>query len=163
MLTSSTQKYNTRRESSAFTLIELVIVIFIISLTTALVLPNFWDKGGSALKSDAKRIANTLRYIYDEAAGKKLTYTLKININDSSWGFESEKESRSYKAKEDIIFKDIIIPSLGRITTGEAILPFGPLGPEEPITMHILKNELEYTIIFNHLNGRAKVYEGYRT
>ncbi len=163
MQTSLTREYNIRPRNSAFTLIELIIVIFIISLTTALIVPNLWDNGESALRSEAKRIANTLRYIYDEAAGKKLTYVLKVNINEGSWGFESEKGSRWFKLKEDIVFRDIMIPSLGRITTGEAVLPFGPLGPEEPITLHLLKNELEYTITFNHLNGRVKVYEGYRT
>jgi len=162
MQTSLTRKYNIRHRNSAFTLIELIIVIFIISLTTALIVPNLWDNGESALKSEAKRIVNTLRYIYDEAAGKKRTYTLMVNINESSWGFESEKESRWFKLKEDIVFRDIVIPSLGMITTGEAVLPFGPLGPEEPITLHLLKNELEYTVTFNHLNGRVKVYEGYR-
>lgn len=163
MQTSSIRKYNIRHRNSAFTLIELIIVIFIISLTTALIFPNLWDNGETALRSEAKRIANTLRYIYDEAAGKKHTYTLKVNINEGSWGFESEKESKWFKLKEDIVFRDIMIPSLGMITAGEAVLPFGPLGPEEPITLHLLKNELEYTITFNHLNGRVKVYEGYRT
>ena len=163
MQTSSTRKFNSGSRNSAFTLIELVIVIFIISLTTALIVPNLWDNGERALKSDAKRIANTLRYIYDEAAGKKITYTLKVNINEGSWAFESEKESRRFTMKEDIAFKDIVIPSLGTITNGEAVFPFGPLGPEEPITLHLLKNELEYTVIFNHLNGRVKVYEGYKT
>ena len=162
MQTSSTRKYSIRHRNSAFTLIELIIVIFIISLTTALIAPNLWDNGETALRSEAKRIANTLRYIYDEAAGKKRTFTLKVNINEGSWGFESEKESRGFKLKEDIVFRDIMIPSLGMITAGEAVLPFGPLGPEEPITLHLLKNELEYTITFNHLNGRVKVYEGYR-
>ncbi len=163
MQTSSIRKYNTGQRNTAFTLIELVIVIFIISLTTALIVPKLWDNGETALRSEAKRIGNTLRYIYDEAAGKKLTYTLKINIYESSWAFESDKESRQFKMKDDIVFSDIMIPSLGRITSGEAALPFGPLGPEEPITLHLLKNEFEYTVIFNHLNGRVKVYEGYRT
>ncbi len=147
---------------SAFTLIELIIVIFIISLTTALIIPNFWETGEMALRSEAKRIGNTLRYIYDEAAGKKRTYTLKVDLDTGSWGFESENESRSFKMKEGVLFRDIIIPSLGRITTGEAILPFGPLGPEEPVVLHLIKDGAEYTVIFNHLNGRAKVYEGYQ-
>ena len=162
MRTLSIRKYNTRRGSSAFTLIELIIVIFIISLTTALIVPKLWDNGETAVKAEAKRIANTLRYVYDEAAGKKLTYTLKVNIYESSWKFESERESRDFKLRDDVVFTDIMIPSLGRITSGEAILPFGPLGPEEPIILHLLKNESEYTVTFNHLNGRAKVYEGYR-
>lgn len=163
MLTSLTRKYNTNRKQSAFTLIELVIVIFIISLTTALIVPNLWETGERGLRSEAKRIGNTLRYVYDEAVGKKQTYILKVNIDEGSWGFESKNESRSFQVKNDIVFKDIIIPSLGRITTGETILPFGPLGPEEPVTFHLSKDEFEYTVIFNNLNGRAKVYEGYRT
>ncbi len=162
MRTSSILKYNINGRNSAFTLIELIIVIFIISLTTALIIPNLWDDGEAALKSEAKHIANTLRYIYDEAVSKKLTYTLTVNIDKGSWGFESEKESRKFKTKDDIVFRDIMIPSLGKIMTGKAILPFGPLGPEEPIILHLLKNEFEYTVIFNHLNGRAKIHEGYR-
>lgn len=163
MQTSSIRIFRPRRGSSAFTLIELVVVLFIISLTTALIVPNLWDDGEAALKSEAKRIANTLRYICDEAAGKKLTYTLKINIDEGAWGFESDKESRSFTIKDDIVIRDIIVPSLGRLTSGEAILPFGPLGPEEPVTLHLLKNDLEYTVILNHLNRRVKLYEGYKT
>jgi len=163
MLTSLTRKYNTDGRRSAFTLIELVIVIFIISLTTALIVPNLWETGKRGLRSEAKRIASTLRYVNDEAAGKKQTYTLRVNIGEGSWGYESENETRSFKVKKDIVFRDIIIPSLGMITTGEAALSFGPLGPEEPITLHLSRDKFEYTVIFNHLNGRAKVYEGYRT
>lgn len=163
MRTSLTLKYNKNKKESAFTLIELVIVIFIISLTSALIIPNLWESDKRALRSEAKRIGNTLRYIYDEAAGKKATYTFKINLNEGSWGFESDKETRSLKVSDNILIRDVIIPSLGTITTGEAILTFGPLGPEETLTIHLSTDEFEYTIIFNHLNGRAKVYEGYRT
>ena len=101
MRTSLIQKYNINKRRSAFTLIELVIVIFIISLTTAMIVPNLWDTEEKVLRSEAKQIANTLRYIYDEASGKKLTYILKVNINESSWGFESEKESRWFEMKKD--------------------------------------------------------------
>ncbi len=145
----------------AFTLIELLIVIFIISLTTALIMPSFWDSGERALKSEAKRISSTLRYVYDEAVGKKQAYILKINLDNNSWGFESEKESRSFQMEKDVMFKDVIIPSHGEISEGEVTMEFGPLGPGEPVTVHLIKNQKEYTITFNHLNGRAKILEGY--
>ena len=161
MLTSLTLKYNNREP--AFTLIELVIVIFIISLTSALIIPNLWESDKRALRSDAKRIGSTLRYVYDEAVGKKIPYTLHINLNKGSWGFESENETRSFTMRENVVITDVIIPSLGKIRTGEAILPFGPLGPEEPLMIHLSTDEYEYTVIFNNLNGRAKAYEGYRT
>ncbi|MBI4847060.1 MAG: prepilin-type N-terminal cleavage/methylation domain-containing protein [Nitrospirae bacterium] len=145
----------------AFSLIELVIVIFIISLTTALIMPSFWDTGERALKSEAKRLSSTLRYVYDEAIGKKLTYKLKFNLSDDKWGFESEKESRSFEMARGVTFRDILIPSHGEISDGEVTVEFGPTGPDEPLTIHLIKGEKEYTVIFNHINGRTKILEGY--
>jgi hypothetical protein len=124
-------------------------------------MPSLWGSGERALKSEAKRIGNTLRYIYDEAISKKQTYTLKIDIENDTWAFESQGESRSFEIEDEVMFKNIIIPSHGEISTGELTLIFGPLGPEEPITLHLMRNEAEYTVKFNHLNGRAKVFEGY--
>ncbi len=148
-------------DKAGFTLIELVVVIFIISLTTALIMPSFWDTGERALKSEAKRIANTLRYIYDEAAARKQTYIFKIDLDTGSWGFESGHESRSFRMKDDVMFRDVVIPSVGEVSYGKVALSFGPLGPEEPVTLHLMKDKAEYTVKFNPLNGRAGVYRGY--
>ncbi|MBI5407744.1 MAG: prepilin-type N-terminal cleavage/methylation domain-containing protein [Nitrospirae bacterium] len=147
--------------SPGFTLLELVLVIFIISLTTALILPSFWDTGERALKSEARRLSSTLRYVYDEAVGKKQTFLLKFNLEDNNWGYESEKDSRSFKMEKDVTFRDVVIPSHGELTAGELTIEFGPLGPAEPITVHLIKDRNEYTVTFNHLNGRVKIFEGY--
>ncbi len=146
---------------TGFTLIELIIVIFVISITTALIMPSLWNMGDRALKSEANRIGNTLRYIYDEAAGKKQTYVLIFDLDSDAWKFESKIESRSFKLKDTVMFKDLLVPSLGKVSSGEIKLIFYPAGPEESITLHLIKDTAEYTVIFNHLNGRAKVYEGY--
>lgn len=146
---------------AGFTLVELIVVIFIISLTASIVMPSLWGSGERALKSEAKRIGNTLRYIYDEAISKKRTYKLRIDIENNIWEYESEGESRSFETEDEVMFKDISIPSRGEISSGELTLTFGPLGPEEPITLHLIRNEAEYTVRFNHLNGRAKVLKGY--
>lgn len=146
---------------NGFTLVELIIVIFIISLTAALAMPNLWDRGDRALKSGAKRLGSTLMYLYDEAAGKKQVYTVKIDFNTDSFSYESEKESRSIIMKNSIRFKDVIIPSLGEVSFGEIIYRFGPMGPEEPITLHLIKDDREYTVMFNHINGRSKILQGY--
>jgi Tfp pilus assembly protein FimT len=149
------------RQPAAFSLVELIVVIFIISLTTALIMPSFWDKGERALRSDAKQIGNTLRYVYDEAVGKKRTYTVTFNLDEAAWGFEGVNESRSFHLGKDIVFKDVIIPSHGEISGGEVSIEFGPLGPDEPVTIHLMKDSKEYTVVFNHLIGRPKIFEGY--
>jgi prepilin-type N-terminal cleavage/methylation domain-containing protein len=151
----------TKRNIRGFSLLELIIVIMIISVTAALVMPSLWDTGERALKSEAKRLSSTLRYIYDEAAGKKQTYLFKADLSLNSWGYESESESRIFNMEDNIIFKDIVIPSHGKIVSGEITIIFGPIGPEEPVILHLMKDEAEYTIFFNHLNGRAKLNKGY--
>ena len=148
--------------SRGFTLVELIIVIFIISMTAALIMPSLWDRGERALKKESRHISNTLRYIYDEALGKKQTYNLKINLDKDVWSYKSKNESRSFELKDGVMFKDIIVPSIGNVSFGEVIMSFGPLGPEEPVIVHLMKKEKEYTVVFNHISGRTKVYEGYK-
>lgn len=147
---------------SAFTLIELIIVIFIISLTTALVMPNLWDAGERAVKAEAQHIGNTLRYVYDEAIGKKIPFLIKIDLDRDAWKFESESESRNFTMKDNVMFRDVIVPSLGEVSSGEVTLAFGPMGSEEPVIIHLVKNEAEFTVTFNHISGRAKVHRGYQ-
>ncbi len=144
-----------------FTLLELIVVVFIISLAMALIMPSFRDSGKNTLKTEAKHISSTLRYIYDEAVGKKQVYIFIVDFDNKSWGFKSEKESRNYRIKNDLEITDVVVPSLGKISTGEIVIKFGPLGPDEPIVLHLKKNTDEYTVIFNHLNGRTKILEEY--
>ena len=124
-------------------------------------MPSLWKSSEASLKSEAKRMANTLRYIYDEAVSRKQTIAITFDIENNRWSYESKSESRSFEAKDDVMFKDIYIPSHGEVLRGELTLIFGPLGPEEPITIHLMKDKIEYTVKFNHLTGRAKVLEEY--
>lgn len=139
-----------------------MVVVFIISISLALIMPSLWVSSDmSALRTEARHMGSSLRYVYDEAVGRKQTYLLNINLDDRSWGFESSGIARSFKIKGDIEINDVMIPSHGKISRGEITVVFGPLGPEEPIILHLRKGDSEYTVIFNHLNGRVKIHEGY--
>ena len=144
-----------------FTFIELVVVIFILSLATAFIMPSFWETEKDAVKTEAKHLSSALRYIYDNAVGKKQTYSFNVNLDNESWGFKSKKETRNFKTKGDVEIRDIIASSLGEVSNGEVTIEFGPMGPEEPIILHLRKGKSEYTIILNPLNGRTKIFEGY--
>jgi general secretion pathway protein H len=144
-----------------FTLLELIVVLLIISIATALIMPSFWESPEGALRSEAKRISSTMRYVYNEAAGKKEVYQFTINPEDGSWGFKSSFETKSYRVRDSVTFKDILVPSTGELTHKEITIYFGPLGPEEPIVLHLTSRGNNYTVIFNHLNGRSRILEGY--
>ena len=144
-----------------FTFIELVVVIFILSFATALIMPSFWETEKDAVKTEAKHLSSALRYIYDNAVKKKQIYSFNVNLDNESWGFKSKKETRNFKTKGNAEIRDIIAPSLGEVSNGEVTIEFGPMGPEEPIILHLRKGKSEYTIILNHLDGRTKIFEGY--
>ncbi len=147
---------------AGFTLIELIVVIFILSIATALIIPSFMDTGEGSLKADAKRIGSALRYVYDEAVSKKKSCLFNINLDNDSYGFTCPGGSKNFSLREDAFMKDILIPSSGTHSDGEVTLKFGPLGTEEPIILHLAKGKEEYTVIFNNINGRAGIYEGYK-
>jgi len=153
--------FTVHSRSAGFTLIEILVVVFIISLTIALVMPNFLGTGKNALKTEARHMSSALRYIYDEAVGKKQTYLFNINLDENSWGFTSEQETRSFMTKGGVEVSDVITLANGEISEGELLIEFGPMGPEESILLHLKKGESAYTIIFNHLSGRTKILEGY--
>ncbi|MBI4844409.1 MAG: prepilin-type N-terminal cleavage/methylation domain-containing protein [Nitrospirae bacterium] len=144
-----------------FSLIELIVVIFIMSLAMALIMPSFTDIAGSRLKSAASGISGTMKYVYNEAAARKKIYTFSVNMEQSTWGFESMDESRTFRAGKDIKFKDVMVPSAGVLKEKMVSIDFGPLGPEEPIVIHLTDKEKDYTIFFNNLNGRSRILEGY--
>jgi prepilin-type N-terminal cleavage/methylation domain-containing protein len=150
-----------KNDKYGFTLLELVVVIFIISLTTALIMPSFLDSADNALRSEAKHISSTMRYVYDEATARKETYLFSIYPEKGSWGFKGNKESRTFKIRDNVKFKDVLIPSVGEFTRKDVRISFSPLGPDEPIVLHLTSNGKDITIIFNNLNGRSRILEGY--
>ena len=60
-----------------FTLLELVVIIFILSLVLAISFPSFSLQKDGKLKSEAGHIASILRYLNDSAISTKETYADK--------------------------------------------------------------------------------------
>ncbi|MBC8413897.1 MAG: prepilin-type N-terminal cleavage/methylation domain-containing protein [Nitrospira sp.] len=154
------QTLQTLIRNRGFTLIELMIVLFIIALASAVALPSFYNMGRDTLKSDAKRLGSTLRYVYDESTSRKSTFSILFNLDEHTWQYEGTNDSKAYSTGKGIFFDDIEVPSLGKVSRGELVLLFNPLGPEEPISIHLRKEDSEYTVKFNHISGRVRIYEG---
>lgn len=145
------------------TLIELIVVICIISITTALVIPSLWRSGEDSLLKEAKQISGTLSYVYDVTVSKKEKHRFYLNLDTDSYGYESGSGSRRFRMTGEGRFRDVLVPSLGKRTEGEVSVEFGLLGPEEPIIIHLAAGESEYTVVFSHITGRSKIIRGYST
>jgi general secretion pathway protein H len=140
-----------------FTLIELAVVLFIISLTVAIVFPSFYNLGERRIDSEANRIASLLRYLNDSAIYTKETYSVKFDFKDDAISWDGPDGEKHEKIKS---LSSLYLPSKGQINEGEASIFFGPLGAAESIEVHLKDKERGMTVSFSPVSGRAKISGG---
>lgn len=70
-----------RKQSSAFTLIELMVVIAIIGIILVLAIPNFGGMQQQArIRAGAQQVAQDFRQIRERALSKGLVYTVAFDV-----------------------------------------------------------------------------------
>jgi general secretion pathway protein H len=139
---------------NGFTLIELIVVLFIISLIMAVLLPSFSGFGENKLKSEAREMASIMRYMSDGAITRKKTYSLKFDLDKNivSW-----KGPDGEKAKEFDDMTGVTSESKGSVSKGELIFFFDPLGARENLDVHMSRDNKNMVVSLNHLSGRVKI------
>lgn len=149
MRTSTTGIYNI-----GFTLVELIVVIFIISLVLTISFPSFTLRQDGKLKSNAGHIASILRYLNDSAIYTKETYDMNINLKDRVVRYKGPNGEKTERVDN---LSGITLQSRGKVSDGEVTVFFGPAGTGESFTIHITGAESSLEIVFNALSGRVKV------
>lgn len=139
---------------SGFTALELVVVVFLLSLIALLVFPSFWSLKEQTQAEEARRIASILRYLNDRAVSCKEECTLKVNLREGSLSWKSREGERKEKFSS---LAGISLQSRGEVKEGEVILLFGPSGIQEAIAIHLQAGGDSTRIEFNPLSGRVKV------
>lgn len=139
-----------------FTLLELMVVIFIISVVLALALPTFTGMGEHRIMSDAKRIASILRYLNDSALSTKENLTLKVGFKDKVIHYNGPEGEKSEQFDS---LTGVELQSKGMVTEGELFVFFGPLGAQENITMHLGDEGSRMAVALNSMNGRVKIIQ----
>ncbi len=155
MLISPAGICSKRSGRSGFTLLEIVVVIFIISLFAAVVLPSFTGIGADGLKTEARKLASLLRYLNDSATYNKQTYTLTFDFHEKTMSWEGPDGSRSQDLGK---ITSVFLPSKGVVREGQLSVKFGPLGLRENIEITLdNKDRQEMKVGMNSLSGRVKI------
>ena len=145
---------NKKKRPTGFTLLELIIVVFIISLLSAIVLPSFYQLGTDSLKPDAKKLASLIRYLNDSAIYSKQTFILKFDLQDRSLSWHGPDGDKTDKFKD---LTGLNLSSKGMVKEGQVTVVFGPLGLQENLDIILNNGEKEFKIMFNSLSGRVKI------
>jgi len=152
---------------------ELMVVIVIIAITAAVVIPRLPSTEGTRLKDSARNLASGIRFLNDQAIITKGLYRLKLNLAENSTsivtlstnGDELPPDDQFMGRKlveEGISLEDVTLPRTGKVTEGEVIIPFGPVGYPDCITIHLKGGEKHYTVIAYPSGGKVLVQEGYQ-
>lgn len=159
--------------SRGFSLIEIIVVLFLIGSLMVIAIPRLRDITDVNIKSASRNISTIVRYLYNEAAFRKRIYRLVFDI-DNDYYWTEYLDGSEFKELKDPNFKkklpfgisvaDIETGRLGRKMTGgrDAFLVFLPTGFVDFAVIHLeSSNGNYYTLVTKPYTGGIKIYEGY--
>jgi general secretion pathway protein H len=139
---------------TGYTLLELIAVIFILSLLAAVIFPSMSGLGEKSVTSEAKKTASLLRYLNDSAIYTKETYFLKFDLGEGliSWKGPDGEKTESMKS-----LAGVRLPSKGEVKEGQVTVFFGPLGIREKIEISLKGKDEGLRVTLNPVSGRVKI------
>ena len=137
-----------------FTLLEIVVVLFIVSLVMAVVLPSFAGFGESKLRSEAREIASILRYMNDSAVSRKETFLIRFDLEKNMVTWQGPDGEKTKKFDD---MTGVTTQSNGMVSKGELIVFIEPLGIQENLSIHMRRGKKGVVITLNHLSGKVKI------
>lgn len=137
-----------------FTLLELIVVIFIVSLFAGIVFPSFRKLSSRQLDADTRRTASLIQYLNDSAMASKETYSADFDFQEGSISWRGPEGDRTEKIKT---LAGVSLQSKGMVRTGQVMVFFSPLGIREYLEVLLRDEEKVMKVTFNPVSGRAKI------
>lgn len=159
-------------DQAGFTLLELALVVLLIGLFSLLAVPLLSGPADAALASSARRLAGTVKQLYNESAlsgreGRltfdleRGTYSARLLERDGTLrpmpGVGSEGALRG-----NTRFTAIAVAGRGSFSRGEVTTEFSPAGWLPETVVHLRDGEQQMTLRLLSFTGVTEVYEGYR-
>lgn len=165
-----------RNDLKGFTLFELVIVLFIVSLFLGLVsVPIQGVLAGGDLGKATRMIMSEVTRLRGEAAYTRKPQALILNMTENSfYPYESAEDkqraglspdqvsSKKQELPPGVYIEDVLVISKDKDQEGEAFIRFFSNGCVEHSLIH-LKNSADeaYTLEILPLTGFVRMHEGY--
>ena len=154
---------------SGFTFVEIAVVLFIISIFTAVAAPRLLGFfSAETIERSASRLGLYIEHVRDEAVYKRKFLSLKCAIEEGSFKVTSLGEDkqevlmRPFTLPESIKIVDIDIQGKNKDIAGESFISFSPGGMADGAFIHIRSDdEKDLTIKIFPLAREIDIYEGY--
>jgi prepilin-type N-terminal cleavage/methylation domain-containing protein len=161
--------------SPGFTLIEIAVVLFIMGLIMGLALPYFGGLGGAELKSQVRRLAGRVNYLYDESTEQKVVLRLTFDLDSNCYfvsrldpyvlqpGFTPEHGLAGgiFMIPAGVRLRDVSVEGAGTFRRGMVSSVFYPAGYVDATVVHLTDDAGEvFTVAIDPLTGRVAITRG---
>ena len=163
-----------RRKSAGFTLIELMVVVFLLGAFFSVAMPRVFKTGDMSLRSASRGLVTTIRYLYSKSVFEKRIYKLSFDIDAGEYWVEvlqgnqfTSEEGSGHERKKlpsEVSFNDIQTErTQGKVGSGrDAFILFLPTGIVDSAVIHLRTGKDNFfTLSTNPYTGATKVFDKY--
>ncbi len=163
-----------RSKSAGFTLIELIVVVFLLGAFFSVAMPRVLKTSDMNLRSASRGLVTTMRHLYSKAIFEKRIYKLSFDIDTGEYWteflegneFRSDKDSPSGSRTlpDGVFFNDIQTErTQGKVASGrDAFILFLPTGIVDSAVIHLRTDKDNFfTLSTNPYTGATKVFDEY--
>ena len=164
-----------RAHRRGFTLIELVVVMLLLGLTTFMVMPAFQNLLEGRLTREANRLAGVIRLLRNEAVLEGLTFRVMLDMSAGSYWVEQRGAKGDFLIREDVsmLKKHTLPPSVimeRMFMFGEELLPrkdrpvpilVDSSGFVDPFLLFVLDGDEPFTFRVTGFTGKVSLVEGH--
>ena len=155
-----------------FTLVELAVVLFIIGLTVSLTLPLLGKVGDGDLHAAGRRLAGTIKYLYNEAVLEKTMYRLTFDLDHAAYRAERQNQDGEWQEVPgrmgerelpgSVAIKRIAVNGRGSFTAGQVSMQIYPVGWLDETALYLQDGKYQQTLRISSLTGTTEFYDGFR-
>ena len=163
-----------RKNSAGFTLIEILLVVFLLGAFLSVAAPGLFATDYMSLRRASRGLVTTIRHLYARAAFEKRVYRLSFDVDSGEYWTEVLAENRFLTEGDSVLgkrklpagvsFADVQTDrTRGKVTSGrEAFILFLPTGFVDPAVVHLAAGgDGFYTLSTNPHTGVARVFDEY--
>ncbi|MHB1287101.1 MAG: prepilin-type N-terminal cleavage/methylation domain-containing protein [Leptospirales bacterium] len=155
-----------------YTLIEMMVVLFLIALTAAIIAPKLALRENKGLRAISGHLASESRALYWEAISRQKVIRLYYDLDKktiSAFQIEPNGEKKLVQTPESspwnlpkyFRFDRIVTLHQGKVDSGKTFTQYFPSGSVEPTTIHLSdQTDRSLTLVIGTLNGKVRIYKG---
>lgn len=157
---------------AGFTLVELALVLFLIAAFTGLVLPLTTGLGENRLRLETRRLAGTVKELFNEASLSGRQHRLTFDLAAGSYRasvmepvgerFEEQPVGKERRLGKGVRFRDVDVAGRESSGTGTVTATVYPVGWMDEIVIRLEQEGEIFTLRVSPLTGITEVYEGDR-